>query len=79
MYVAPRKPGIVRPRKELKAIAKVELESGHATDVQFEITDEMFRYFDADKHEWVTDKGVYDLYVGTASDNLPTKITYTVK
>ena len=79
LYVAPRKPGIVRPRKELKAFAKVELESGHATDVQFEITDEMFRYFDADKHEWVTDKGVYDLYVGTASDNLPTKITYTVK
>ena len=79
LYVAPRKASVVRPVKELKAFRKVRLQAGEEQTVQFELTDDMFRYFDAGKHEWLTDRGTYDIYIGTASDNTPLKITYTVQ
>lgn len=76
LYVAPRKASIVRPIKELKAFRKVQLQAGEEQEMRFELTEQMFRYFDAEKHEWVTDKGAYDIYIGTASDNTPVKIAY---
>ena len=79
LYVAPRKSGAVRPKKELKAFTKISLAPGQKTGVMFELSDDMFRYFDADKHEWVLDKGTYDIYIGTSSANPETKIEYTVK
>ncbi|MBQ7530763.1 MAG: glycoside hydrolase family 3 C-terminal domain-containing protein [Paludibacteraceae bacterium] len=79
LYVAPRKPGIVRPKKELKAFRKVSLNTGEEQQLTFELSNDMFRYFDADKHEWVLDKGTYDIYIGTSSANPETKIEYTVK
>ena len=79
LYVAPRKSGVVRPKKELKQFCKVELEPGQKAGVLFELKDDMFSYFDAEKHEWVLDKGTYDIYIGTSSANPETKIEYTVK
>jgi len=75
LYVAPRKPGVVRPVKELKAFSKVELQPGEEREETFTLEEDMFRYFDADKHAWVTDPGTYDIYIGTAADNTPVKIT----
>jgi len=79
LYVAPRKASVVRPVKELKSFRKVLLQAGEEQTVQFELTDDMFRYFDADKHEWVIDRGTYDIYIGTSSDSTPLKIIYTVQ
>ena len=79
LYVAPRKSGVVRPKKELKAFTKIGLAPGQKTEVMFLLNDDMFRYFDADKHEWVLDKGTYDIYIGTAADNTPLSLSYTVK
>lgn len=75
LYVAPRNSGIVRPKKELKAFYKVRLQPGESQQVRFELGKRMFRYFDADQHAWVTDRGPFDIYVGTAADNTPVKVT----
>ena len=75
LYLAPRKSSVVRPRKELKDFKKISLQAGEEKDITFELTDQMFQYFDADKHEWVTDSSPYDIYIGTASDNTPVKIS----
>ena len=79
LYVAPRKASVVRPVKELKAFQKVSLSAGEEKELRFELTDEMFQYFDAEKHAWVADKGTYDIFLGTASDNTPAKLTYNYK
>ena len=79
LYVAPRKPSIVRPVKELKAFKKISLNPGEEQQLIFELTETMFQYFDADKHAWVADKGTYDIYIGTSSENPETKIEYTIK
>ncbi len=79
LYVAPRKSNAVRPKKELKAFAKVELKPGESKEISLQLTDEMFRYFDAEQHAWVTDKGTYDICIGTSSDDLPAQLEYIVK
>ena len=72
LYIAPDKSGVIRPVKELKAFRKVALEPGEEKELLFTLTDEMFRYFDADKHDWVTDPSPYKVLVGTAADNTQT-------
>ncbi len=75
LYVAPKKSAVVRPKKELKAFRKINLKPGEEQELLFELNDRMFQYFDADKHAWVTDNGKFDIYLGTAADNTPVKLT----
>lgn len=75
LYVAPRKSAVVRPKKELKAFQKISLKPGEEKELRFELDERMFRYFDAAKHEWQADNGPFDLYLGTAADNTPIKLT----
>ena len=77
LYLAPLKPAAVRPQKELKAFRKIALQPGEEQEISFQLTDDMFRYFDADQHEWVADHGKYRILIGFASDNTPVRIQYT--
>lgn len=77
LYLAPIKPAVTRPVKELKAFAKLSLQPGEEKEVTFLLTDDMFRYFDADRHEWIADHGKYRILIGTSSDNTPVQINYT--
>jgi beta-glucosidase len=45
LYVAPIRPLLSRPPKELKAFAKVELDPGETTTVRFELGDRAFAYW----------------------------------
>jgi beta-glucosidase len=51
-YVAPRACPLVRPRKELKAFAKVYLEPGASTDVQLTLGARAFAYWDPGDRDW---------------------------
>lgn len=76
LYVAPVKPAVERPVKELKAFTKVALEAGESKTVSFEITDDMLQYFDADAHDWRVDAGKYDILVGASSGDIRSKVTF---
>ena len=78
LYVAPQKPGVVRPVKELKAFRKVSLQPGEEQVVEFNLTEQMFQYFDADVHKWTTGKGAYKLMVGTAADAIHSEVAYNL-
>lgn len=78
LYIAPQKPDVVRPVKELKAFRKVSLQPGEEQEVVFELGEQMFQYFDADTHQWVTDKGAYKLMVGTAADAIQSVTSYSL-
>jgi len=45
-YVAPRRPRLLRPRKELKAYAKVWLDPGETRTVRLELGERAFAYWD---------------------------------
>jgi beta-glucosidase len=78
LYVAPQKPVVARPVKELKAFRKVSLQPGEEQVVEFNLTEQMFQYFDADVHKWVTGKGAYKLMVGTAADAIHSEVAYNL-
>jgi beta-glucosidase len=54
VYVEPVSPRAVRPAKELKAFAKVELDPGESTTVQLELGDRAFAYWDPADEYWAT-------------------------
>lgn len=78
LYIAPQKPVVARPVKELKAFRKVSLQPGEEQEVVFELGEQMFQYFDADAHQWVTGKGAYKLMVGTAADAIQSVTSYSL-
>ncbi len=69
LYIAPIKSKVVRPVKELKAFQKVALQPGEEKEITFTLTEDMFRYFDADAHQWVTDPASCQIRIGTSSAN----------
>ena len=67
VYVAPVKPSIVRPARELKGFEKVALKKGEEKTVTVTLPMDSFAHYDIDAHSWVTDKGEYRIQVGASS------------
>ncbi|MBQ5614604.1 MAG: glycoside hydrolase family 3 C-terminal domain-containing protein, partial [Tidjanibacter sp.] len=57
LYIADKEASVMRPEKELKGFAKVELEPGQTKEVSFVIDAEALSFFDDKKHEWVAEQG----------------------
>jgi beta-glucosidase len=51
-YVAPSRPRLARPPKELKAFAKVRLEPGESSTVELELPARAFAYWDPGQSDW---------------------------
>ena len=67
LYVGLAQSEIVRPVKELKGFAKVELEPGESKKVHIAFDDKTFRYFNVKTNKWEIEGGEYDIYVGASS------------
>lgn len=78
LYIGDNEASVVRPVKELKGFRKIALEPGQKQTVTFEITPEMLKFFDADKHEWVLEKGKFTAFIGAASDDIRTQVEFEV-
>ena len=78
LYIGDNEASVARPVKELKGFRKIALEPGQKQTVTFEITPEMLKFFDADKHEWVLEKGKFTAFIGTASDDIRTQVEFEV-
>ena len=78
LYIGDNESSVARPVKELKGFRKIDLKPGQKQTVTFEIDPEMLKFFDADKHEWVLEKGKFTAYVGAASDDIRTHVEFEV-
>lgn len=78
LYIGDNEASVVRPVKELKGFRKIALEPGQKQTVTFEIEPEMLKFFDAEKHDWVLEKGKFTAYIGSASDDIRTQIEFDV-
>ena len=71
-------PTVVRPEKELKAFAKVALQSGEEEVVSFDLKKRDFAYYDVSIHDWTVNPGKFDILVGGSSRDLPLEQTIEV-
>ena len=79
LYVHEQNARVVRPDKELKAFAKVDLQPGEQKTVSFRLDQRDFAYYDLPAHGWSVNPGKFDLLVGGSSRDLPLKKTIEVE
>ncbi|CAH8773009.1 beta-glucosidase family protein [Paenibacillus dendritiformis] len=70
LYVNDEECKWVRPDKELKAFAKVELEPGETKKVHFTLERRDFSYYNTKEQGWVADTGFYNILAGSSSRDI---------
>jgi beta-glucosidase len=75
-YVHDHKSGLVRPPKELKAFAKVELQPGETKTVTLALDFRAFAYYHPAYRQWITEDGEFDILIGASSADI--RCTQTV-
>ena len=70
LYIGLAQSDIIRPLKELKGFAKVELEPGESKKVHIAFDDKSFRYFNVKTDKWEIEGGEYDIYIGASSADI---------
>lgn len=79
LYVSDQNDTVEMPVKELRGFQKVALQPGESRDVTITIGGRAFQYWDETTGGWATSLGKRTMLVGTASDNLPLKASFTVQ
>jgi beta-glucosidase len=74
------RPSIPRPVKELKDFAKVFLKKGESKKVSMTFSvREATSYWNEYKNKWCSEKGDYEVLVGTSSADTPLKDKFTIE
>ncbi|MET3938423.1 beta-glucosidase [Paenibacillus sp. PvP094] len=70
LYIRDVESTVIRPVKELKAFAKVELEPGASEVVCFTLNKRSFAYYNVDMKDWHVETGEFDIQVGSSSKDI---------
>ncbi|MBE0651035.1 MAG: glycoside hydrolase family 3 C-terminal domain-containing protein [Bacteroidales bacterium] len=70
VYVHENNPKIDRPFKELKGFSRVDLQPGESKTVHMTLDKMAFEYFDPQKKTWKVDHAVFDIMVGSSSEEI---------
>ena len=62
--------GVIRPEKELKGFARVELKKGETKKVTVLFDDKTFRYFDIKDQTWKQEGGLWEIQLGAGSRDI---------
>ncbi len=79
VYVHDHKSRLVRPSKELKGFAKVELQPGETKTVTLELDFRAFAYFHPAYKQWITEDGEFDILIGASSADIRCTQTVTLQ
>jgi beta-glucosidase len=79
VYVHDHKSRMVRPPKELKGFAKVELQPGETKTVTLELDFRAFAYFHPAYKQWITEDGEFDILIGASSADIRCTQTVTLQ
>lgn len=79
LYVSDPDCSVERPVKELKGFDRVFLQPGEVKDVVFEIGSDDLSYFDAEKHEWVAEPGMFKVIAGASSADMRTSAEFELR
>lgn len=79
LYVADRESTVIRPVKELRDFAKVELAPGETKTVTFTLDKRAFAYYSVRIHDWHVETGEFDIMIGKSSRDILLTKTVTVE
>lgn len=78
LYIHPAGNKIDRPEKELKGFAKVFLKKGESGKISLPVSYKDLSYWDEKTHQWKTDNGNYEVWVGGSSKDIALKTSVRV-
>lgn len=79
LYVADKESTVIRPVKELRDFAKVELVPGETKTVSFTLGKRAFAYYSVKLHDWHVETGEFDIMIGQSSRDIVLTKTVTVE
>lgn len=79
LYIGDEKCSVLRPVKELKEFAKVELKAGEEKQISFYIDADDLKFYDDKRNEWVVESGKFKAYVGASSADIRDVVEFEYK
>ena len=79
VYVHDQKSGLMRPSKELKGFAKVELQPGETKTVSIKLDFRSFAYYHPEYKQWITEDGDFDILIAASSADIRQSLTVTLE
>ncbi len=67
VYVRDPESRLIRPVKELKGFAKLDLQPGETKTASITLDSRAFAYYDPAYRQWITEDGEFDILVGASS------------
>ncbi|HNE04592.1 MAG TPA: glycoside hydrolase family 3 C-terminal domain-containing protein, partial [Anaerolineales bacterium] len=79
VYVHDQKSDLMRPVKELKGFAKVDLQPGETKTVSIHLDFRAFAYYHPEHKQWITEDGDFDILIGSSSADIRSHLTTTLQ
>ncbi|MBP3483146.1 MAG: glycoside hydrolase family 3 C-terminal domain-containing protein [Alistipes sp.] len=79
LYVSEKNPTVLRPKKELKGIKKVNLAPQAKAVIEFEVDHKDLAFWDDKAHGWKVNEGEFVISLGTSSADIACELPLTAK
>lgn len=79
VYVHDHQSTLVRPEKELKGFAKVELQPGETKTVSVQLDFRAFAYYHPEYKQWITENGEFDVLIAASATDIRHSLTVTLE
>lgn len=79
VYVHDRQSSLVRPYKELKGFAKVELQPGETKTVSIPLDFRAFAFYHPEYKQWITEDGEFDILIAASATDIRQTVTVTLQ
>ncbi|HVN15580.1 MAG TPA: glycoside hydrolase family 3 C-terminal domain-containing protein [Anaerolineales bacterium] len=79
VYVHDQKSELVRPEKELKGFAKVELQPGETKSVSVKLDFRSFAYYHPSYKQWITEDGDFDILIAASATDIRQTLTVALE
>jgi beta-glucosidase len=79
VYVHDHLSRLVRPEKELKGFAKVELQPGETKSVSIHLDFRAFAYYHPKYKQWISEDGEFDLLIAASAADIRQTLTVTLE
>lgn len=77
-YVKPKAKPVFRPSAELRAFSKISLEAGASGEVEVELDESAFSYYNVKENRFVCDDGEYEILAAASSEDVRCVSTVTL-
>ncbi len=79
VYLHDQKSGLVRPEKELKGFAKVELQPGETKSVSIPLDFRAFAFYHPEYKQWISEDGDFDILIAASAADIRETLTITLE